>query len=172
MIDFESALSKEETIPTVEETTLPAASAPVEPAPVETVPSVEAPASAAPIEPDPVSPVEVISVEELLGLLQNEAGEEVPEETAAPEETETPEETTSLEDSTPTFSDIGPIEVVGMQEALTRLKTIETQTKLRPMLTTSFQNYTVAEGLLLLLLLCAFVAACVKMLKGGFSWLR
>lgn len=42
----------------------------------------------------------------------------------------------------------------------------------RPLMTTSFQDYTVTEGLLLLLLLSAFVAACAKMLKEGFSWLR
>lgn len=42
----------------------------------------------------------------------------------------------------------------------------------RPLMTTSFQDYTVTEGLLLLLLFSAFVAACAKMLKEGFSWLR
>lgn len=42
----------------------------------------------------------------------------------------------------------------------------------RPLLTTSFQDYTVMEGLLLLLFLAAFAAACAKILKGGFSWLR
>ena len=41
-----------------------------------------------------------------------------------------------------------------------------------PLMTTSFRDYTVTEGLLLLLLLSAFVAACAKMLKGGSSWLR
>lgn len=41
-----------------------------------------------------------------------------------------------------------------------------------PLMTTSFQDYTVTEGLLLLLLLSAFIAACAKILKGGFSWLR
>lgn len=41
-----------------------------------------------------------------------------------------------------------------------------------PLMTTSFRDYTVTEGLLLLLLLSAFIAACARMLKGGFSWLR
>ena len=41
-----------------------------------------------------------------------------------------------------------------------------------PMLTTPFENYTVTEGLLLLLLLSVFIAACTRMLKGGLSWLR
>ena len=46
------------------------------------------------------------------------------------------------------------------------------QTVDHPLMTTSFQDYTVTEGLLLLLLLSAFVAACARMLKEGFSWLR
>lgn len=41
-----------------------------------------------------------------------------------------------------------------------------------PLMTTSFQDYTVTEGLLLLLLLSVFVAACARMLKEGFAWLR
>lgn len=41
-----------------------------------------------------------------------------------------------------------------------------------PLMTTSFQDYTVTEGLLLLLLLSVFMAACAKMLKEGFAWLR
>ena len=46
------------------------------------------------------------------------------------------------------------------------------QTLDHPALTTSFQDYTVTEGLLLLILLAAFAAACIRILKGGFSWLR
>ena len=41
-----------------------------------------------------------------------------------------------------------------------------------PALTTSFADYTVSEALLLLLLLSAFLSACARMLRGGFSWLR
>ena len=41
----------------------------------------------------------------------------------------------------------------------------------RPFLTTSFEDYTVSEGLLLLILVLAVVMICVKMLKGGFYWL-
>ena len=40
-----------------------------------------------------------------------------------------------------------------------------------PLLTTPFADYTVTEGLLLLALLLAVVKSCVRMLKGGFSWL-
>lgn len=42
----------------------------------------------------------------------------------------------------------------------------------RPLLTTPFSDYTVTEGLLLLLLLCLVAQSCIRMLKGGFSWLR
>lgn len=41
----------------------------------------------------------------------------------------------------------------------------------RPFLTTSFEEYSVTEGLLLMLLLALFVSLCWKMLKGGFYWL-
>ena len=47
-----------------------------------------------------------------------------------------------------------------------------TQTLDHPALTTSFADYTVTEALLLLLLLSVFLSACVRMLRGGFSWLR
>ncbi len=42
----------------------------------------------------------------------------------------------------------------------------------RPLLTTPFEDYTVSEGLLLLLLLSAFLSVCCKLLRGGFQWLR
>ena len=41
----------------------------------------------------------------------------------------------------------------------------------RPFLTTSFEEYSVTEGLLLMILLLAVVMICVKMVKGGFFWL-
>ena len=40
-----------------------------------------------------------------------------------------------------------------------------------PFLTTDFSDYSVSEGLLLLLLLFAVISFCVKLLKGGFYWL-
>ncbi len=40
-----------------------------------------------------------------------------------------------------------------------------------PFLTTPFEDYTVVEGLLLLILLLFFISGCIKMLKEGFSWL-
>ena len=41
----------------------------------------------------------------------------------------------------------------------------------RPFLTTSFEEYSVSEGLLLMLLLALFAALLVKIVKGGFYWL-
>ena len=58
-----------------------------------------------------------------------------------------------------------------MDKLLTYAETVQ-QTLDHPALTTSFQDYTVTEGLLLLILLAAFAAACIRILKGGFSWLR
>lgn len=68
-------------------------------------------------------------------------------------------------------SETGLLSVAGMGELLQHLETLE-ETAVHPMLTTSFQEYTVTEGLLLALLLSVFISACVKMLKGGFAWLR
>ncbi len=53
------------------------------------------------------------------------------------------------------------------------MKNVESmeQTVNHPMLTTPFQDYTVTEGLLLLLLLCFFIKACMNMVRRAFSWL-
>ena len=59
-------------------------------------------------------------------------------------------------------------DVDGIQEAVEGIqKALD-----HPFMTTSFQDYSVTEGLLLLLLLSVFIAACARMLKEGFSWLR
>lgn len=41
----------------------------------------------------------------------------------------------------------------------------------RPALDTPFEEYTVSEALLLLILLTLVVRSCINMIKGGFSWL-
>lgn len=58
-----------------------------------------------------------------------------------------------------------------MELVLERLEAIQTQTSPHPMLTTSFEDYTVCEGLLLLLLLFLVISFCVKMLRRAFAWL-
>lgn len=42
----------------------------------------------------------------------------------------------------------------------------------RPFLDTPFDDYSVTEGLLLLLFLAVFVAAVAGLLRRAFSWLR
>ena len=64
----------------------------------------------------------------------------------------------------------GPMEIVGMDQVLKRLETIEA-VMVHPALETSFAEYTVTEGLLLLLLVLVIVSWCVRMIKGGFAWL-
>jgi len=123
----------------------------------------------APEPESPSVPVEVVTVEDLLDRLVGE-----PQESGGPEEPPPGEDTTAPfgDDGPPSNETLtGPIEVVGMDTALKRLETIQAAVD-HPMLTTPFEDYTVTEGLLLLLFLSAVVAACVKMLKGGFSWLR
>ena len=58
-----------------------------------------------------------------------------------------------------------------MELVLERLEAIQTQTSLHPMWTTPFEDYTVCEGLLLLLLFFMVISFCVKMLRRAFSWL-
>lgn len=110
--------------------------------------------------PEPSEPVTVVSVDELIDRLVQSAGTEAEE--TLPAEEPVPEEV---------LPDPDPLEIVGMDELLLRTEAIR-QTLDRPALTTSFRDYTVTEGLLLLILLAAFAAACVRILKGGFQWLR
>lgn len=42
----------------------------------------------------------------------------------------------------------------------------------RPFLTTSFEDYSVTEGLLLLIVLILVIRVFANIIKGGFSWLR
>ena len=123
-------------------------------------------------EPEvPAAPVEVITVEDLLNRITGGNGEteEPLQETEEDAGTEAPAESSEALPAEGAFE--GPVEVVGMDTVLERLETIQVAVD-HPMLETPFADYTVVEGLLLLLLLSVFAAACVKMLKGGFAWLR
>lgn len=40
-----------------------------------------------------------------------------------------------------------------------------------PLMTTPFSEYTVTEGLLLILVIFCVLSICLKMIKGGFYWL-
>jgi hypothetical protein len=106
-------------------------------------------------------------VDELIDRLVQGSQDEETSEEPPPEETEPlPEEGDLF-----TEVDTGPMEIKGMDKLLTYAETVQ-QTLDHPVLTTSFQDYTVTEGLLLLIMLAAFAAACIKILKGGFQWLR
>lgn len=104
-------------------------------------------------DPEPTQPVEVISVDELMERL-----------TAA--EAEEPEPTEEVVEPV----EQPPLEIVGMDGLLSRLETLQLTVD-HPALETPFEEYTVTEGLLLLLLVLVIVSWCVKMIKGGFSWL-
>lgn len=113
-----------------------------------------------PSDPEPADPLTVVSVDELIDRLVQGSQDEETSEEPPPEETEPlPEEGDLF-----TEVDTGPMEIKGMDKLLTYAETVQ-QTLDHPVLTTSFQDYTVTEGLLLLILLAAFAAACIRILK-------
>ena len=67
-------------------------------------------------------------------------------------------------------SDMGKIEE--RTDAIEGYTETIVQTMDHPALTTPFEDYTVTEAFLLLLLLYLFLSSCARMLRGGFSWLR
>jgi len=116
----------------------------------------------------------VVSVDELVDRLLQ--GSETEEETPAKEEPVQEEEAGEPESpgvihSSYVLDETTHYVVQGMDELQERVEAIQ-QVQDHPLLTTSFQDYTVTEGLLLLILLSAFAAVCIKILKGGFQWLR
>ena len=153
---------------------------PEESAPEEDPGADEAPFSEA--ESEEPAPVEVISVEELLERLtasaepeEGEAGEEASEPDEEADGENLPEEAEPEELPPPilevTGQDGGPVVVQGMEDAALSLEALQ-DTAIHPALTTPFEEYTVTEALLLLILLALFVSACARLLRGGFTWLR
>lgn len=132
-------------------------------------------------EPDPppareTSPsITLDELEQILDQLQT-AGEapEPSEELSAEEAALDPGDVMAVELDPGTLAIIDAIKYV--KEELIQIGDEVTELQLsmdsHPMLTTPFEHYTVTEGLLLLLLLAAFLSACARMLRGGFSWLR
>lgn len=59
-------------------------------------------------------------------------------------------------------------DVDGLQETVEDVR----QMLDHPFLTTSFEEYNVTEGLLLMLYLYFFITGCIRIIKEGFSWLR
>lgn len=138
------------------------------------------PVSTPPPEPDPAPaspPMEVISVDELIDRLTTGDGET----DASPEESQEPAEPSPTDPGDIVAVEIGPDTLAtldGLSDISQELVLISDQLadiqlhQTRPVLTTSFEDYTVTEGLLLLLLLAAFAAVCAKILRGGLSWLK
>lgn len=59
------------------------------------------------------------------------------------------------------------VQLTAIQESLTAI-----QTHLdRPLMTTPFEEYSVGEGLILLLLMFLILQSIIKIVKVGFSWL-
>ncbi len=128
------------------------------------------------VDQDPVSPV--ISVDDLLELLPGEdaapaPSEELPTEEVPTVEAVAPYDVPAVELGADALAIIDAVrgmrnELILISDQLTEIQ----MTMDHPLLTTRFEDYTVSEGLLLLLLLSAFLSACYKLLRGGFKWLR
>lgn len=82
-------------------------------------------------------------------------------------------DTTVAADPVDVLADTDPGEALASDpEAFaSTVEVIQVMVEERPFLTTDFANYTVAEGLLLMILLTMVVKFCVGLLKEGFSWL-
>lgn len=105
-------------------------------------------------------------VETVQAAMEAQAAQEEPETTPEP----TPEPTEEVE---PEETEPVPMLVqdAGSEETRELLSSIQAEVTGHPLLTTPFEDYTVTEGLLLLLLILAFVAGMLKVLRGGISWL-
>ncbi len=113
--------------------------------------------------PDDQTPVQVVSVEELVERLTS-TGEEETDEAAEPSASEQ-FFTRALEDTS------GEDTVQLLREIHTELVAIRDELTPHDLMTTNFSDYTVTEGLLLLALVYGVVSVCIRMIKGGFSWL-
>lgn len=121
--------------------------------------------------PDPAEappPVSVVPVEELVDLLTQAVQEK---ETAFTADEPLPEEGGEVVvDPVPgLIGDVVDV-LLDIRGGMKSVESVE-QTVNHPLLTTPFQDYTVTEGLLLLLLLCFFIKACMDMVRRAFSWL-
>lgn len=144
---------------------------PLEPEP-DPAPAPE-PESAPDLAPEPeapAAPVEVVTVEDLLDRITGETGEngeteEPPQEAEGDAAAEAPAE--SGGDLPSAVVSEGPIEVVGMSTALKRLETIQGVVD-HPMMETPFEDYTVTEGLLLLVFVILLLDFFLNLLRRWF----
>lgn len=128
-----------------------------------------APAPSPEPEPEaPATPVEVITIEDLLDRITGEGQEETGdgEEEAPPQEgEETPLPGGDAQTVQGTLE--GPIEIIGMEELLKRLETIQ-GVEDHPMMETPFEDYTVTEGLLLLIFVILLLDFFLNLLRRWF----
>lgn len=118
-------------------------------------------------EPEaPAAPVEVITVEDLLDRITGEAGENSETE-ELPQETEGDVPAESGEDLPSAVVSEGPIEIAGMDTVLKRLETIQGAVD-HPMMETPFEDYTVTEGLLLLVFVILLLDFFLNLLRRWF----
>lgn len=122
-------------------------------------------------EPEaPAAPVEVITVEDLLDRITGETGEdgeteEPSQETEGDAGTEAPVESG---EALPAEGGLeGPIEVVGMDKLLEYTGMIQ-ETLDHPLMTTPFEDYTVTEGLLLLIFVILLLNFFLDLLRRWF----
>lgn len=124
------------------------------------------------------NPVEVISVGDLLDILQSAgqaSAEELPaEELPADETTADPGDVQAVELDPATLALLDAVKGVKTEliQISDQVAEIQLASDGKPLLTTPFEDYSVSEGLLLLLLLSLFLSACYKILRGGLQWLR
>jgi len=113
----------------------------------------------------PSDPVEVISVEDLPDRLAGESQEDGQTEEPPPEEE--PMDYIPENDLAAAQVDGGPIEVIGMDKALKHLETIQGIAD-HPMMETHFEEYTVTEGLLLLIFVIVALDFFLNFLRRWF----
>lgn len=117
----------------------------------------------------PAAPVQqVVSVDELLERLTESAGNQGE---ADSDVTQEDDEEISIEPSLAEEYYAYVLQDTTGEQTVQLLEEIKAELEPHDLMTTNFADYTVSEGLLLLALLGGVVSACVKMLKGGFSWL-
>lgn len=122
-------------------------------------------------EPEaPAAPVEVITVEDLLDRITGETGEngeteESSQETEGDVPAEAPAESGEVLPAEGGLE--GPIEVVGMDKLLEYTGTIQ-ETLDHPLMTTPFEDYTVTEGLLLLVFVVLLLDFFLNLLRRWF----
>lgn len=117
------------------------------------------------LEPEDPAPVEVVTVEDLLDHLAGETAEEGETEEPSQETEDAAAEAPAEAVEVPPAEEIdGSVVVAGMDTALERLETIQGAMD-HPMMETPFEDYTVTEGLLLLVFVILLLDFFLNLLR-------